>query len=284
MNNRAKVKDSIRTELKSVSPDWNNPEKFGVPVTNYCIADLYSGEKPVYVTKNGVEIESWELPNLPKAYLDEVCWPANTPMDEVANEGLTMVPNLDGRFLKPLNRAIGNYSQNKMDLAGLTMITAALDGYANTNRPDVPGTNPTAQFSATTIPTGIYLHGAASNNIPGNADSGVTYGNVTSGLVTSVHSSAEARMVNDISPAVTFKTYSTSTSATAALTGAYNKIAYQMGDATGSNTGTWEGAGLAFRGAALANDLVFNYIPFTNNAITKGDNDTLTVTITITIG
>ena len=101
------VSDSFSVEKKHVDPAWA-AEDHGVKISNYAVAELFP-EPPVYKTNTGVEIASWELPNLPDKYLDEISWPKNTPKYQVADLGLSLVK---GRYYQTVNRADAQYVHN----------------------------------------------------------------------------------------------------------------------------------------------------------------------------
>lgn len=260
MNNRSKVKDKLRAELKTVSPAWSEPERFQIKTTNSCIVDKYTGEKPVYLTRNGVEIEEWELPNLPEAYLDQVCWPANTPLDQVANEGLSPVNKIGGRYLKPLNRSQAIYAQNAITSSATSAIVEAHynagGGTGHTFRPGLA------------FPNTIFL--AFNTSAPAT----------DTPIIDSLTS--EEEMIGTLT--------ATASDSASAFSNAYevDRITYSMTSAAGSNTNgtgeSWGGAGLGVdlgTAGANAGDILYNYVAF-STAVQKTANDSLTVTMQLT--
>lgn len=258
MNNRSKVKDKLRAELKTVSPAWGEPERFQIRTTNSCIVDKYTGEKPVYLTRNGVEIEDWELPNLPEAYLDQVCWPANTPMDQVANEGLSPVSKIGGRYLKPLNRSQAIYAQNAITTSATSILVKA--------HYDAGGGAGATFRTGLAFPSTIFL--AHDTSAP----------------------ATDTPIVDDLTSETKMAgTLSSTASATTTYgdTTEFDKITYSMTSAAGSNNNSspgWGGAGLGVdlgTAGANAGDILYNYVAF-NTVVQKTANDSLTVTMALT--
>ena len=260
MNNRSKIKDKLRAELKTVTPAWGEPERFQIKTTNSCIVDKYTGEKPVYLTRNGVEIEEWELSNLPETYLNQVCWPANTPLDQVANEGLSPVSKIGGRYLKPLNRSQAIYAQNLITSSATSaLVKAHYDAGSGTGHTFRTGL---------AFPNTIFL--AHDTSVP------ATDTPIIDSLTT------EAKMAGTLT-----STASDSASGFSVAT-EVDRITYSMTSGTGSNTNgtgeSWGGAGLGVdvgSDGANAGDILYNYVAFTT-AVQKTANDSLTVTMQLT--
>lgn len=259
MNNRSKVKDKLRAELKTVTPAWGEPERFQIKTTNSCIVDKYTGEKPVYLTRNGVEIEDWELPNLPNAYLDQVCWPADTPMDQVANEGLSPVSKIGGRYLKPLNRSQAIYAQNVITSSATSALVKA-------------------HYDATTSTGQSFRTGLAFPNTIFLAEDSASDIATDTPIIDSL--TGEEEMVGTLTATV---------QNTQSFSGAteFDKITYSMTSAAGSNNNSspgWGGAGLGVdlgTAGANAGDILYNYVRFTT-VVQKTANDSLTVTMALT--
>lgn len=259
MNNRSKVKDKLRAELKTVTPAWGEPERFQIKTTNSCIVDKYTGEKPVYLTRNGVEIEEWELSNLPEAYLDQVCWPANTPMDQVANEGLSPVNKIGGRYLKPLNRSQAIYAQNVITSSATSaLVKAHYDAGSGTGH---------SFRSGLAFPNTIFL----AHDTSGVATDSPVIGDLTSAV----------EMAGTLSATV-----SDSGSAYTAAS-EVDRITYSMTSAANSNNNSspgWGGAGLGVDlspGGESTGDILYNYVYF-STVVQKTANDSLTVTMQLT--
>ena len=118
----SKINESFSVEKKIISDEWKNDDMPGLHIKQAVVVEKFS-EKPIYVTNTGTEIASWELPGLPRKYLDAIGFNRNASFSEIAEEGYT---STHGIYLKPINRSEVQYIHNVVNKDGLTCLIRSL--------------------------------------------------------------------------------------------------------------------------------------------------------------
>jgi len=150
---KSRINESFSVEKKIVSDEWKNDDMPGLHIKQAVVVEKFS-EKPIYVTNTGTEIASWELPGLPREYLDAIGFNKNASFSEVSEEGYT---STHGIYLKPINRAEVQYIHNAVNKNALMhLIESVVDNTqftVGTSRYNAAGTQVASTTTAFPVAT-----------------------------------------------------------------------------------------------------------------------------------